>query len=81
MQTIAYTLPGYKIVRSLKGVSDKLASKLIAEIGDVRKFTSAKALTAYAKNDSPPYQSAQFEGTKRHILKRGSTSLKKSDTE
>lgn len=38
MQTIAYTLPEYKIVRALKGVGDKLAPRLIAEIGDVRKF-------------------------------------------
>ena len=72
MQTIAYTLPEYKIVRELKGVGDKLAPRLIAEIGDVRKFTSAKA-----GNDAPPNQSGQFEGTKRHISKRGSSSLRK----
>ncbi len=77
MQTIAYTLPEYKIVRELKGVGDKLAPRLIAEIGDVRKFTSAKALNAYAGNDAPPHQSGQFEGTKRHISKRGSSSLRK----
>ncbi|MBY7024820.1 IS110 family transposase [Clostridium botulinum] len=77
MQTIAYTLPEYKIVRALKGVGDKLAPRLIAEIGDVRKFTSAKALNAYAGNDAPPYQSGQFEGSRRHISKRGSASLRK----
>lgn len=77
MQIIAYTLPEYKIVRELKGVGDKLAPRLIAEIGDVRKFTSAKALNAYAGNDAPPHQSGQFEGTKRHISKRGSSSLRK----
>lgn len=77
MQTIAYTLLEYKIVRELKGVGDKLAPRLIAEIGDVRKFTSAKALNAYAGNDAPPHQSGQFEGTKRHISKRGSSSLRK----
>lgn len=77
MQTIAYTLPEYKIVRELKGVGDKLAPRLIAEIGDVRKFTSAKALNTYAGNDALPHQSGQFEGTKRHISKRGSSSLRK----
>ena len=56
MQTIAYTLPEYKIVRELKGVGDKLTPRLIAEIGDVRKFSSAKALNAYAGNDAPPHQ-------------------------
>lgn len=77
MQTIAYTLPEYKVVRALKGVGDKLAPRLIAEIGDVRRFKNAKALNAYAGNDAPPHQSGQYEGTKRHISKRGSASLRK----
>lgn len=77
MQTIAYTLPEYKVVRSMKGVGDKLAPRLIAEIGDIRRFKSAKALNAYAGNDAPPHQSGQYEGTRRHISKRGSASLRK----
>ena len=55
MQSIAYTMPEYSIVRSMYGVGDRLAPILIAEIGDVRRFTSAKALNAYAGNDAPPY--------------------------
>lgn len=77
MQVIAYTLPEYPIVRAMNGVGDKLAPLLMAEIGDVRRFTSAKALNAYAGNDAPPYQSGQFEGTNRHISKRGSSHLRK----
>lgn len=77
MQTIAYTLPEYPIVRAMNGVGNKLAPLLIAEIGDVRRFTSAKALNAYAGNDAPPYQSGQFEGSNRHISKRGSAHLRK----
>jgi transposase len=78
MQSISYTLPEYAVVRSMHGVGDKLASQLIAEIGDVRRFTSGKALNAYAGNDAPPYQSGQFEGTNRHISKRGSATLRKT---
>lgn len=78
MQSIAYTLPEYSIVRSMHGVGDRLAPLLISEIGDIRRFTSAKALNAYAGNDAPPYQSGQFEGTNRHISKRGSAYLRKS---
>lgn len=77
MQSIAFTLPEYPVVRAMNGVGNKLASQLIAEIGDVRRFTSAKALNAYAGNDAPPYQSGQFEGTNRHISKRGSAVLRK----
>jgi transposase len=77
MQTIAYTLLEYEVVRGLKGVGDKLAPRLIAEIGDVRRFKNSKALNAYAGNDAPPHQSGQYEGTKSHISKRGSASLRK----
>lgn len=59
------------------GVGDVLAPKLIAEIGDVRRFHSSKALIAYAGIDAPPYQSGQFTGTNRKISKRGSSTLRK----
>ncbi|MFV0517231.1 MAG: IS110 family transposase [Aminipila sp.] len=78
MQVIAYTLPEYPIVRAMGGVGNRLAPRLIAEIGDTRRFTSGKALNAYAGNDAPPYQSGQFEGTNRHISKRGSAPLRKA---
>ena len=78
MQSISYTLPEYPVVRAMHGVGNKLTPRLIAEIGDVRRFTSGKALNAYAGNDAPPYQSGQFEGTNRHISKRGSASLRKA---
>jgi len=81
MREIAMTLPEYGIVRAMSGVGDRLAPRLIAEIGDVRRFTSAKALNAYAGNDAPPYQSGQYEGTRRHISKRGSKSLRKAGYE
>ena len=40
-------------------------------------YHSGKALVAYAGIDAPPYQSGQFIGTKRHISKRGSSTLRK----
>ena len=46
-------------------------------IDDVRRFKDSKSLIAYAGIDAPPYQSGQFEGTKRHISKRGSRNLRK----
>ncbi len=59
------------------GVGEVLAPKLIAEIGDVRRFHSGKALIAYAGIDAPPYQSGKFIGTERKISKRGSSNLRK----
>lgn len=39
MQTIATSLLEYSVVRAMPGVGDVLASRLIAEIGDVRRFS------------------------------------------
>lgn len=77
MKELARSLKEYPIVRDMGGVGDVLAPKLIAEIGDVRRFHSGKALIAYAGIDAPPYQSGQFTGTNRHISKRGSSLLRK----
>lgn len=77
MQELAKSLPEYSVVREMGGVGDVLAPKLIAEIGDVRKLHSAKALIACAGIDPPPYESGQFIGTKRRITKRGSSTLRK----
>ena len=70
-------MPEYETVMAMKGVGETLGPRLIAEIGDPRRFHDAKALIAYAGIDAPPYQSGQFEGTKRHISKRGSKVLRK----
>ena len=50
---------------AMGGVGDTLTPKLIAEIGDVRRFHIGKTLVAYAGIDAPPYQSGKFMGTNR----------------
>lgn len=77
MQALAKSLPEYSTVREMGGVGDVLAVKLIAEIGDVRRLHSAKALIAWAGIAPPPYESGQFIGSKRKITKRGSATLRK----
>lgn len=81
MQKLAKSLKEYEVVRAMEGVGDVLAPRLIAEIGDVRRFYSGKALIAYAGIDAPPYESGQFVGTKRRISKRGSSILRKTGYE
>jgi len=77
MKEIAKSLPEYSTVRAMGRVGDTLSVKLIAEIGDIRRFHSAKALIAYAGIDPPPHESGQFVGTKRKISKKGSSTLRK----
>ena len=78
MQNIAETIPEYKVLRAMNGVGDRLGPIILAEIGDIRRFHSAKALNSFAGNDAPPYQSGQFESRNRHISKRGSSALRKA---
>lgn len=77
MQELAKSLPEYSTVREMGGVGEVLVVKLIAEIGDVRRLHSAKALIAWAGIDPPPYESGQFIGSNRKITKRGSSTLRK----
>jgi len=81
MQALSRSLPEYNVVRSMNGVGDVLAPRLIAEIGNVRRFHSGSALIAYAGIDSPPFESGSFIGTKRKISKRGSSLLRKTGYE
>lgn len=81
MQSSASNLPEYNVVRAMKGVGVVLAPRIIAEIGDMRRFQCSSALIAFAGIDSPPYQSGGFTGTKRTISKRGSSLLRKTGYE
>ena len=81
MNEIAKSMDEYKEVRNMKGVGDRLAPLLIAEIGDIRRFKNAGSLIAYTGIDSPPYQSGKYEATNRHISKRGNKYLRKTGFE
>lgn len=77
MQSLAEQLPEYPEVISLRGVGYVLAPQLIAEIGDIRRFTGRAALVAYAGIDSPPQQSGNMNLRSCRISKRGSPNLRK----
>ncbi|WP_234407919.1 IS110 family RNA-guided transposase [Anaerosinus massiliensis] len=81
MNELAKRLKEYRIVRAMPGVGEKLAPRLIAEIGDVRRFHNGSSLIAYAGLDTPPYESGRFTATKRKISKRGSSILRKTGYE
>ena len=78
MQSLAASLPEYPVVMGMFGVGPSLGPQLMAEIGDVRRFHSKKALVAFAGIDAPPYQSGQMDVRSRSISKRGSASLRRT---
>lgn len=59
MNSIAYTLQEYSIVRAMNGVGPTLGPQLMAEIGDITQFTHRRALTAFAGVDSGKNDSGQ----------------------
>ena len=81
MQQLAKSLKEYEVVRAMPGVGDTLAPRIIAEVGDIRRFHSGSALVAFAGIDAPPYQSGTINMTNRHISKRGSSSLRRTGYE
>lgn len=78
MSLLAEKLPEYPIVMSMYGVGKSLGPQLMAEIGDVRRFHSKKALVAFAGIDAPAYQSGTMDVHSRSISKRGSSSLRRT---
>lgn len=77
IQALAKFLPEYSTVRKMDRVGDVLAVKLIALIGNVRRLHNVKALIAWTVIDPPPYESGQFIRSKRKIMKRSSSTLRK----
>ena len=81
MQELAKSLPEFSLIREMPCIGDTLAPRIIAEIGDIRRFKNKHSLIAYAGIDAPPYQSGSFNATERHISKRGNSYLRKTGYE
>ena len=78
MQSLASKLPEYPVVMDMFGVGPTLGPQLIAEIGDVRRFYSKKALVAYAGLDAPPNDSGDVTGRHKSTSKIGASSLRRT---
>ena len=65
-------------LKELPCIGETLAPRIIAKIGDVRRFKNKRSLVAYDGIDAPPYQSGTFNATERHISKRGNSYLRKT---
>lgn len=78
MQALSSQLPEYPVVMEMFGVGPTLGPQLIAEIGDVRRFYSKKALVAYAGIDAPPNDSGDVTGRHKSMSKVGASSLRRT---
>ena len=78
MNKAASTLPEYPVVMAMTGVGTTLGPQLMAEIGDVSRFTKRGALTAFAGVDPGKNESGQFAQKSVHTSKKGSPYLRKT---
>ena len=78
MNETAAKLPEYPVVMEMKGVGPSLGPQLMAEIGDVTRFTHKGAITAFAGVDPGVNESGTYEQKSVPTSKRGSSSLRKT---
>lgn len=78
MNDIASQLPEYPTVLAMKGVGTSLGPQLMAEIGDVTRFTHKGALTAFAGVDPGKNESGSYAQKSVHTSKRGSAPLRRT---
>ena len=78
MEQICLQLPEYEIIKSIPSVGDKLSIRLLAEIGNISKYSSSKSLIAYAGLDPMIMQSGKQSGEHMHITKKGNSFLRSS---
>ncbi len=63
-------------VLSIPGISTVLGSMIVAEIGDIHRFSNHNKLLAYAGLDPSIYQSGKFNPASGSMVKRGSSYLR-----
>ena len=78
MDETASTLPEYPAVMAMNGVGSTLGPQLMAEIGDVTRFTHRGALTAFAGVDPGKDESGQHVRKSVPTTKKGSPYLRKT---
>ena len=78
MNETAAKLPEYPVVMNMNGVGPSLGPQLMAEIGDVTRFTHKGAITAFAGVDPGVNESGSYEQKSVPTSKRGSAELRKT---
>lgn len=78
MNAVAAKLPEYPIVMAMSGVGTVLGPQLIAEIGDIRRFTHRSAITAFAGVDPGNDESGTRKKKSVRTTKCGSSSLRQT---
>ncbi len=76
MIELAKQLPNYEIIKSIDGIGENLATRILAEIGDISRFESREALIAYAGTDPRISESGDQKSDHLSITKKGNKRLR-----
>ena len=76
MIKLAQELPDFNIIKSIPGIGDNLAARIIAELGDMTRFKKKNELVAFAGLDPRVSESGQNDGDHMHITKKGNKRLR-----
>ncbi|BDX51275.1 TPA: IS110 family transposase [Enterococcus faecalis] len=76
MYTLTKGLPEYAILLSFPGIGVNSAVRIVAELGDIRRFDNSKQINAFVGIDVRRYQSGKFQ-MRDKINKRGNKKLRK----
>lgn len=76
MIKLAQELPNFSIIKSIPGIGDNLAARIIAELGDMTRFKKKNELVAFAGLDPRISESGQNDGDHMHITKKGNKRLR-----
>lgn len=76
MISIASQLKEFELLKSIPGIADITATRLIAEIGDINAYPSSSSIVAYAGLDPAILQSGQMTGEHLNITKKGNSHLR-----
>ena len=63
-------------ILSIPGISYRMGAMILAELGDIRRFSSPDKILAYAGMSPSTYQSGQLTSSYSHMEKRGSRYLR-----
>ena len=78
MLRLSQQLPEFDTVMEMYGVGPSLGPQLMAEIGDIRRFSSKKLLIAFAGIEPQPNDSGKIVGNDSGISKVGSAVLRRT---
>ena len=65
-------------ITTIPGIAAITAAIILGEIGDIKRFSNASKLAAYAGIDASVNQSGEYQSTNNKMSKRGSPYLRKA---